>query len=141
MYLMIFFIVATIVSIIIATIYYNKFENDSSSDILALPSAIFTVIAIVFFLVSLICGIVCVCENTNTHAQIEKYEAKREVLVYQIENETYLNDNNIGTYELFKDIYEFNQDVLSGKIGHENPWYSWFYGEYYEYIEPISFNK
>lgn len=140
MYLMIFFIVVTIVSCIIAIICYNIYEKNYN-DLFDVLSAILIVLTIVFFITSIVCGCICISENVNTDAKIARYEAEREALVYQIENETYLNDNNMGTYELFKDVSKFNKDVLSGKIGHENPWYSWFYGEYYKYIEPISFNK
>lgn len=64
-------------------------------------------------------------------------EAERETLIYQLENETYKNDNNVRTTELLASIAEYNGKVLKMQAGRKNPWIDWFYVPYSEDLELI----
>ena len=75
--------------------------------------------------------------NANLIGAQAAMEAKRETLIYQMENETYKNDNNIGTTELFSSIAEYNGKVLKIQAGRKNPWINWFYAPYGEDLELI----
>lgn len=75
--------------------------------------------------------------HINNTGNLEAMNEKREAIVYQLENETYKNANNVGTNELFNDISDFNSDVIRGQAGLNNPWFSWFYASYWKDVEPI----
>lgn len=75
--------------------------------------------------------------NANPIGEQAAMEAERETLIYQMENETYKNDNNVGTTELFSSIAEYNGKVLKIQAGRKNPWTNWFYVPYGEDLELI----
>lgn len=76
--------------------------------------------------------------NANPIGEQAAMEAERETLIYQLENETYKNDNNVGTTELFSSIAEYNGKVLKIQVGRKNPWTNWFYVPYGEDLELIN---
>lgn len=64
--------------------------------------------------------------------------ARREALVYQIENSMYTNDNDIGKKELLDEIRKFNEDLARGKANVDNVWIGVFYPDkLYENLEFI----
>ena len=75
--------------------------------------------------------------NANPIGEQAAMEAERETLIYQMENETYKNDNNVGTTELFSSIAGYNGKVLKIQAGRKNPWTNWFYVPYGEDLELI----
>lgn len=75
--------------------------------------------------------------NANPIGEQAAMEAERETLIYQMENETYKNDNNVGTVELLSSIAEYNGKVLKMQAGRKNPWINWFYVPYGEDLELI----
>lgn len=75
--------------------------------------------------------------NANPIGEQAAMKAERETLIYQMENETYKNDNNVGTTELFSSIAEYNGEVLKIQAGRKNPWTNWFYVPYGEDLELI----
>lgn len=96
------------------------------------------------FLCSYFGGVVLIIElaavlvvNANPIGEQAAMEAKRETLIYQLENETYKNDYNIGTPELLSSIAEYNGEVLKIQAGRKNPWINWFFVPYGEDLESI----
>ena len=81
--------------------------------------------------------VVIITSHANAIGDQAAMEAERETLIYQMENETYKNDNNIGTTELFSSIAEYNGKVLKIQAGRKNPWINWFYAPYGEDLELI----
>ena len=81
--------------------------------------------------------VVIITSHTNAIGDQAAMEAERETLIYQMENETYKNDNNIGTTELFSSIAEYNGKVLKIQAGRKNPWINWLYVPYGEDLELI----
>lgn len=75
--------------------------------------------------------------NANSIGEQAAMKAERETLIYQMKNETYKNDNNVGTTELFSSIAEYNGKVLKIRAGRKNPWINWFYVPYGEDLELI----
>ena len=67
-------------------------------------------------------------------------EARRETIIYQLENKTFKNDNNLGTTEVLSAIADYNGDVLKMRAGRKNPWINWFYAPYGEDLELIALN-
>ena len=52
--------------------------------------------------------VVIITSHANAIGDQAAMEAERETLIYQMENETYKNDNNVGTTELFSSITSLN---------------------------------
>ena len=81
--------------------------------------------------------IAILCSNVNVPGQVARLESERAAIIYQVENKTYLNDNNLGTNELFTQIGTFNGKVLGGRASKSNPWVRWFYSPAYYQVESI----
>ena len=79
--------------------------------------------------------------NINYKGYILSMNAEKEAIEYQLDNQTYLNDNNVGANEVFSQAGKFNEKVLSGTYSHSNSWTSWFHSPAYQYIEPIDLKK
>ena len=75
--------------------------------------------------------------NANAPAQIAEKEAIYQSLVYQLENNIYENDNDIGKHELMVSITKWNADVASGKIKQRDFWIGPFIPNIYDGLELI----
>lgn len=78
-----------------------------------------------------------VVPHANAIGDQAAMEARRETIIYQLENKTFKNDNNLGTTEVLSAIADYNGDVLKMREGRKNPWISWFYAPYGEDLELI----
>lgn len=70
-------------------------------------------------------------------ANIERYNIRYETLTYQYENNFYDNDNDVGKYELMRDIRQWNEDLAANKIKQHNFWYGIFVPDIYDQFEFI----
>lgn len=75
--------------------------------------------------------------NTSADGTLAKYQKTRESLVYQLENNLYDNDNDLGKKELYDQITEYNKDIATGRANHNNFWLKPFYSDIYDDLEPI----
>lgn len=75
-----------------------------------------------FFILFGICN-----EHINQDLKLKKWQAQRDAIVYQMENKQYLGDA----------LGEFNSELVYKQWYHENPFFSWFEGDYIMKIEPI----
>lgn len=78
-----------------------------------------------------------VVPHANAIGDQAAMEARRETIIYQLENKTFKNDNNLGTTEVLSAIADYNGDVLKMRAGRKNPWINWFYAPYGEDLELI----
>ena len=81
-----------------------------------------------------------VVTHANAIGDRAAMEARRETIIYQLENKTFKNDNNLGTTEVLSAIADYNGDVLKMRAGRKNPWINWFYSPYGEDLELIDLN-
>lgn len=81
-----------------------------------------------------------VVPHANAIGDRAAMEARRETIIYQLENKTFKNDNNLGTTEVLSAIADYNGDVLKMRAGRKNPWINWFYAPYGEDLELIDLN-
>lgn len=81
--------------------------------------------------------LMAIANNVNAEGRLQAALQKREALVYQLENQTYLNDNNLGTVELFEQIAEFNGLIYRHRAGRKNPFINLYFAPYADRIEPI----
>lgn len=86
----------------------------------------------------LICIIV---KNTGTVAKLEDLRQQGEILEYQLENDLYDNDNDLGKKELYSEIEDYNSTIVKGKAMQNDFWYGIFYPDIYDHLEPIDYKK
>lgn len=111
--------------------FYRNHSRHSWPDICSTVCLCFSGVALVIELTAIL------VVNANPIGEQAAMEAERETLIYQLENETYKNDNNVGTTELLASIAEYNGKVLKMQAGRKNPWINWFYVPYSEDLELI----
>lgn len=86
-------------------------------------------------------GIVILVENSGTDATLEDLKQQGEILEYQLENDLYDNDNDLGKKELYSEIEDYNSTIVKGKAMQNDFWYGIFYPDIYDYLEPIDYKK
>ena len=122
-----FFWIFVIIIIPSAWAWYKKEFVDGIEAILTVLSA-----AVLMFMIPFVAII-----NINAPAQLASKEVIYQSLVYQLENDIYENDNDIGKHELMASITEWNADVASGKIKQRDFWIGPFIPNIYDGLELI----
>lgn len=70
-------------------------------------------------------------------ASVAKWETQYESLTYQLENNLYDNDNDIGKKELMDEIREWNGNLAYHKKIQRNFWVGIYYPNVYDNLEFI----
>lgn len=76
--------------------------------------------------------------NIAKDATIAENQQRYEILTYQLENDVYDNDNDIGKRELYEQIREWNEDLARNKELQNSVWVGMFYPSIYDQFEFIS---
>lgn len=97
------------------------------------------IVAGVFGLILLTASAVAIINHANPAGSLARYEAQYDALVYQLENDVYDNDNDIGKKELYDQIMDWNKNVAGGQIGCHNFWVSVFYQPIWDDLQKIDF--
>ena len=127
-------IAMTIISFILFAISCNKY-----GDFWDFMNCISLVFLIALSLVSVFLGAVSVVARAGEDAYLASMQEKRSALVYQLENDIYDNDNDLGKKELYSEITEYNCDVAEGKIKQDNIWVYNIHPDVYDELELIEF--
>lgn len=126
---MLFFIfVAIFVIGILATIFTDKW---SDSHIIAIG-----ILVVGIFLLA-INTVILATNYIDTDASVAGWEKQYESLTYQLENNLYDNDNDIGKKELMDEIREWNEDLAYHKEIQRNFWVGIYYPNVYDNFEFI----
>ena len=128
-------ITIAIISVIALIISFNKFSN--LWDVITSISIVLTVL---FFIISAVLGVIAISASVGSESYLASMQEKRNVLVYQLENDLYDNDNDLGKKELYSEITEYNCDVAKGKIMQDNMWVYNLYSDVYDDLELIEFD-
>lgn len=88
-------------------------------------------------LAAFIAGIVIVDSNTALDAKIAEKEQIRSSLVYQLENDIYENDNDLGKKNLYDQIQDYNSNLAYYKGVQNDFWLGIFYPDIYDQFEFI----
>lgn len=128
-------LIGIVVAAFIAHIKFNDYFSGwrEAVDFIAIIVTVLGMIAISA------CNVIIVLNNCNTEGSVIAKREERKALVYQLENKTYLNDNNVGVHELFSDIAEFNGKIEWNRHAKTDPWLSWFAESWAQYVEPINY--
>ena len=129
-------ITITIISVIVLIISFNKFSN--LWDVIGFISI---ALAVLFFIISVVLGAIAISASVGSESYLASMQEKRSALVYQLENDLYDNDNDLGKKELYSEITEYNCDVAKGKIMQDNMWVYNLYADVYDDLELIEFDN
>ena len=129
-------ITITIISVIVLIISFNKFSN--LWDVIGFISI---ALAVLFFIISVVLGAIAISASVGSESYLASMQEKRNALVYQLENDLYDNDNDLGKKELYSEIIEYNCDVAKGKIMQDNIWVYNLYSDAYDDLELIEFDN
>lgn len=88
-------------------------------------------------IIVLIMSIFVIDANVGIAGKIASNEQRYEALVYQVENEIYENDNDVGKYELYNQVREWNEDLAKGKAMQNDFWLGIFYPDIFDKFEFI----
>lgn len=128
-------IAITIISMLALIISLNKFSN--FWDVIATISI---ALSVLFFIISAVLGVIAISASVGSESYLTSMQEKRNALVYQLENNLYDNDNDLGKKELYSEITEYNCDVAKGKIMQDNIWVYNLYSDVYDDLELIEFD-
>ena len=92
-----------------------------------------------FLVISL--GTVIIIANMTADSKTAEYETRYEALTYQLENDFYENDNDIGKQELMAQITEYNTEIVTGRVNKDNFWYGILFRDIYDDLELIEFKE
>lgn len=88
-------------------------------------------------IIVLIMSVFVIDANVGIEGKIASNEQRYEALVYQVENEIYENDNDVGKYELYNQVREWNEDLAKGKAMQNDFWLGIFYPDIFDKFEFI----
>ena len=129
-------IAITIISVLVLIISLNKFSN-----LWDVIGSISIALAVLFFIISVVLGVIAISASVGSESYLASMQEKRSALVYQLENDLYDNDNDLGKKELYSEITEYNCDVAKGKIMQDNMWVYNLYADVYDDLELIEFDE
>lgn len=112
------------VFIVIACFAVYKFVNEYEHDFLHFVAGIIGFVALLILIIMLL---IILSEHTFINQKIDALQAERDALVYQMDNKLYLGDA----------LGDFNKKIISWRYTYENPWTSWFQGDYVFKVDPI----
>lgn len=129
--ILIIVLVLSILFTILTIMFYDKF------DIRECLSYICVIWAIIGWTIFIIMGSVAIINNMGGKGVAAGRAQLHDSLVYQLENNLYDNDNDIGKQELYEKITEWNTDVARGKALQHDLWIGIFYPNIYDDFEFI----
>lgn len=135
---MLLFITAIIICII-SYFIMKATENQYKGPKLVL-NMIFTILFIIMTVCIIGCLIAITVNQVGAIAEVQAIEVQRDSLIYQYNNQLYLNDINYGANELFNQITEFNERVRGKQAMAKSLWTNWFIPSYWKNVELIPFN-
>ena len=129
------FLILLAISVFFLVLYYKKWDNyPYNKDWIEVVSMF---VSVASALVVLIMSIFVIIANVGVEGKIASNEQRYESLVYQVENEVYENDNDLGKYDLYNQVREWNEDLAEGKAMQNDFWFGIFYPDIFDEFEFI----
>ena len=127
-----FIILAVLVAGIVLAVIGDQVANE---DVFAVGIIMSIILGVVFLVMSgcMIADYACKDVTIETNKQI--YNS----LTYQLENNLYDNDNDIGKKELYNQVQEWNTDLAKRKRLQRNFWVGIFYPNIYDNFDFIKY--
>lgn len=99
------------------------------------------VVAFVFTLCFLIGGCVAIANNANPKENYQMELMQAQMIQAQADANVYDNDNDVGKYELYQQIVDWNTSLVYKKAITHNPWFGIFYPDYVDDLPYITFGS
>lgn len=109
-------------------LYYNDETIDTIGKVVSFISG-----AVLAVMVVVLC-----CSYIDADAKIAQNNEIYESLVYQLENNLYDNDNDLGKKELYNEIREWNADLAYYQNVQDDFWLGIFYPNVFDQFEFIN---
>ena len=135
---MLLFIGAIVLCII--SYFIMKATEDRYKEPALVLNIIFTVLFILMFICVIVFLVGIIGNQIAGITTAQELEVQRNSLIYQYNNQLYLNDINYGANELFNQITELNERVRGKQAMSENLWTNWFVPSCWKNVEVIPFN-
>lgn len=133
-WLFVIVLVVGIIATIIGSLMYNHTKYDT--DWLRFTGiAIIIVMAIAIF----ISGLTMLDSHSNVDGKVASNKERYKSLTYQLENNLYDNDNDLGKKELYKEIQEWNEDVVYYQNIQDDFWFGIYYPNIFDQFETIEY--
>lgn len=126
------FVIILIVSIIGAILFNKSYDTEG----LSFMCCIFAVIMVICILVS---GFIMIDNYGNADARVASNKEIYKSLTYQLENNLYDNDNDLGKKELYNQIQEWNKDVVYYQNIQDNFWFGIYWPNVFDQFETINY--
>lgn len=128
--MLVFVLVFALAVLFFVLFVFLKEEHETSSLIMLSLSVCSAIILGVM-------GIVAFAQNVGTAGLIALNQQRYESLTYQLENNLYDNDNDLGKKELYDQIQAWNEDLAEGKAMQHDIWVGAFYPNIFDEFEFI----
>lgn len=123
---------------VVALSPYGIAVRSSKGEYLTYNAATGATIAVALTLIALFISTIGLASvYIGADASVAKWETQYESLTYQLENNLYDNDNDIGKKELMDEIREWNEDLAYCKKIQRNFWVGIYYPNVYDNLEFI----
>lgn len=124
------FLILIAISVVFLILNNNIWFEEWIDWVCGIPLAISVITAVIM-------SMFVIDANVGIEGKIASNEQRYEALVYQVENEIYENDNDVGKYELYNQVREWNEDLAKGKAMQNDFWFGIFYPDIFDKFEFI----
>lgn len=124
-------IFVTVLFLFVSIILLHFFDNVFGLDIFCIGILVVSSIALIIEFLGAFSA------NIGVDGFVYRNQKKYESLVYQLENNLYDNDNDIGKKELYDEICDWNTDLAQGKALQNDFWCGIFYPDVYDQFDFI----
>lgn len=132
MLLVAFTIAFLLIGIVLYSFVSRRFY---SAEIVGMLTISIACLVLVFEIVTMLVA------NMGVSGKIASYEQRYESLVFQLENNLYDNDNDLGKKELYNQIQSWNENLASGKAMQDDIWLGVFWPDIYDDFEFIEVER
>lgn len=126
--------ICLVVSIVLFVLNEEYWYNDTLEF-----SMLFT--SVIGGLILLIAGGVLFTVHLTADATVAKNQIVHDTIVYQIENEVFNNDNDIGKTELIEEVVAWNSWVEQNRVYNDSIWFNWFIPDKFLQFDTIDYSS
>ena len=125
-----FFLILTVASVV-GTIFLWRWDEFSGWTLFGL------ILSVVLVITTMIMSVCVISAHSGIEAEIAGNQQIYDSLVYQLENDLYDNDNDLGKKELYNQIQEWNTDLAYRQHIQDDLWCGIFYPNIYDQFKYI----
>lgn len=114
---------------------WKRYKNDAYEWLSSIgwPMLILSTMAVAISMIFITVG------HASADATIAKNQERYKSLTYQLENDLYDNDNDIGKKALYDEIREYNEELAHNRELQDNFWIGIYYPDVWDQLEFIDY--